>query len=218
MATKSKKDVTLYKSFSSQNIFIKVWKPQFFADGRKRISCIPFMRNLIEYTRGSRDADYSILTSLLHWKSDSSTITESKLDDIYKRLFPTITGNYSNPGALVIDLIMLEAGACVQAQAGANFENKIVLAIAIRLTAEQFMVKKIADAAFVGAIKRNQTTALLKKFKNDHSGEIDAIKILNGVVLMTPENIHLNAFMYEPILDMSDDHLRHLYTDVAALK
>ena len=28
---------------------------------------------------------------------------------------------------------------------------------------------------------------------------------------MTPENIHLNSFMYEPILDMSDQHLRDLY-------
>ena len=28
---------------------------------------------------------------------------------------------------------------------------------------------------------------------------------------MTPENIHLNSFMYEPILDLSDYHLRDLY-------
>jgi len=28
------------------------------------------------------------------------------------------------------------------------------------------------------------------------------------VVLMTPENIHLNSFMYEPIIDMSDEHLK----------
>ena len=34
---------------------------------------------------------------------------------------------------------------------------------------------------------------------------------------MTPENIHLNSFMYEPILDMSDSHLRALYKEVVAL-
>ena len=34
---------------------------------------------------------------------------------------------------------------------------------------------------------------------------------------MTPENIHLNSFMYEPILDMSDDHLRVLYEEVSSL-
>jgi hypothetical protein len=31
------------------------------------------------------------------------------------------------------------------------------------------------------------------------------------VILMTPENIHLNSFMFEPIIDMSDEHLRKLY-------
>jgi len=34
---------------------------------------------------------------------------------------------------------------------------------------------------------------------------------------MTPENIHLNSFMYEPILDMSNEHLKQLYRKVYAL-
>ena len=35
---------------------------------------------------------------------------------------------------------------------------------------------------------------------------------------MTPENIHLNSFMYEPILDMSDSHLRKLYSKLKELE
>ena len=34
---------------------------------------------------------------------------------------------------------------------------------------------------------------------------------------MTPENIHLNSFMYEPIVDMSNDHLKRLYERVVGL-
>lgn len=34
---------------------------------------------------------------------------------------------------------------------------------------------------------------------------------------MTPENIHLNSFMYEPILDMSKDHLEKLYKEITLL-
>ena len=37
-------------------------------------------------------------------------------------------------------------------------------------------------------------------------------------ILMTPENIHLNAFMYEPILDMSDEHLKKLYGEISGLR
>lgn len=31
---------------------------------------------------------------------------------------------------------------------------------------------------------------------------------------MTPENIHMNSFMYEPILDLSDIYLKKLYQKV----
>ena len=34
---------------------------------------------------------------------------------------------------------------------------------------------------------------------------------------MTPENIHVNSFMYEPIIDLSDAALRELFTRVKSL-
>jgi hypothetical protein len=70
----------------------------------------------------------------------------------------------------------------------------------------------------MAGITEKQTFKLLERFKADFSGEVESIKTLENVLLMTPENIHLNAFMYEPILDMSDEHLRKLYTTVAGLK
>lgn len=218
MATKSETEIKLLGAQGVKNIFVNDWKPKFFEDKRKRIASIPFMRNLVEYTLGPADDAFARLTSLLHWKSDSGAITNSDLDAIYNKLFNTAGSYDGDPSALVVDLIFAEAVACLSATAGLNFENKIVLAIAIRLAAERFMVEKIADPAFVAAIEENQTHALVKRFQNDFSGEAHAIRTLRNVELMTPENIHLNAFMYEPIMDMSDDHLRKLYEAVAALR
>ena len=116
----------------------------------------------------------------------------------------------------MIHRIQLLPGQTLKADEGINFENKIVLSIAVRLSAEQFMVTKIADAAFIAGIDANQTPRLLKKFKEKFPTS-PAIEIVQKVVLMTPENIHLNSFMYEPILDMSDEHLRKLYGDVLSL-
>ena len=76
------------------------------------------------------------------------------------------------------------------------------------------MISKIKDPAFVASIVSKQTPRLLERFTQKFSSEARAIEVLQRVVLMTPENIHVNAFMYEPILDMSDDHLRKLYEDV----
>lgn len=52
---------------------------------------------------------------------------------------------------------------------------------------------------------------MIKKYRELFPNETESIEILEQVNLMTPENIHLNSFMYEPILDMSDEYLKSLY-------
>ena len=42
--------------------------------------------------------------------------------------------------------------------------------------------------------------------------------ILEEVLIMTSENIHINSFMYEPIIDMSLEYLIKLYNKVCNLK
>lgn len=216
MVSKTTAGVTLEAAQGVRNIFIHAWKPEFFTDDRKKICCVPFMRNLIEYTKGDADPDYALLTSLLHWKVGTDQITVADLDGIYTRLFGT-PGQSGNAAVRVVDLLLAEVTACLQAPDGINFENKVVLAIATRLQAERFMAAKINDAAWLAGITANQTPALLKRYRDDFPAELANVGVIQRVLLMTPENIHLNSFMYEPILDMSDQHLRLLHAEVAAL-
>jgi ABC-type molybdenum transport system ATPase subunit/photorepair protein PhrA len=217
MISKSQAGILLEPAVGIRNIFINDWKPNFFRDPKKRIACIPFLRNLIEYTRGGSDAEFLELTSLLHWKANTLGVTHDRLDAIYNALFNK--AGTSNEGAKpVVDSVHEQAQACLTAAAGINFENKIVLSIAIRLAIEKFVVEKINDAAFMATITGNQTPALLKKFQEQFPREDTALQTIEQVILMTPENIHLNSFMYEPIMDMSDEHLRQLYSDVLNLK
>ncbi len=218
MAVRHSDRITLDPAEGIRNIFVKKWKRGFFTEPKMKIACIPFIRNIIEYTRGADDEDYGKLTSLLHWKNDSQAITVSDLDGIYNSTFPeegTSTGDGNMP---VMDLIHREAAACLDCAEGINFENKIVLSIAIRNRAEQYMCDRIDDPDFLATNTPNQTTRLLGKFKELFGVEVDNLKTIQRVLLMTPENIHLNSFMYEPIIDMSDQHLRNLYQDVLALK
>ena len=216
MVSKSADGVTLEAAQGIRNIFGKVWKPGFFTDDRKKICCIPFMRNLLEYTKGETDPAYLRLTSLLHWKADTAQLTVSELDGIYNSLFG-ITGHSANGATRVVDLLNTEAAACLQAADGINFENKVVLAIATRLQAEKFMAGKINNATWLAGITANQTPVLLKRYRTEFPADISNLGVIQRVLLMTPENIHLNSFMYEPILDMSDQHLRRLYLDVDAM-
>ncbi|MPN11673.1 hypothetical protein SDC9_158980 [bioreactor metagenome] len=95
-------------------------------------------------------------------------------------------------------------------------ENKIVLSIAIRLKAEEFMINKIPDYESI-VISSNQTLELLKHFKILNTDKT-TIKSLEKVNLMTPENIHINAFMYEPLIDISIFHLKDLYKEIKELE
>ena len=218
MASKSSSGLSIDKASGIKNPFVNEWKGHFFDDEKKRIASISFMRNLIEYTQGDDNQDYKTLTSLVHMKPDSTGVSQSDLDSIYKRLFSSNGHAYPSPTKSVIDSIHEEAKRCLAAAASANLEHKIVLSIAIRLAAEKFMIAKIGDNAFVKQINENQTQKLLDKYEEKFAGDTAIINVLQRVALMVPENIHLNAFMYEPIVDMSDEHLKKLYTDVLALK
>lgn len=219
MASRGLDGVTFRQASGVQNVFVNDWKKHFFTDAKKRIASIPFMRNLIEYTRGDTDKDYLSLTALLHWKAETATLSQQDLDAIYHRLFSgkKPAKKWAQPTELIVNSIGVEVLTCHAASDGSNFENKIVLSIAIRLAAETFMIERLNDPAFVQAIDANQTHALFDRFRSKRAGETAAIETLQRVIIMTPENLHLNSFMYEPILDMSDEHLRKLHTDIVAL-
>lgn len=216
MASKTDAGITLEPAVGIKDIFSNDWKKGFYTDPRKRISCIPFLRNLVELREGSADPDYLKLTSMLHWKPDSAALTNADLDAIYVKVCGSTGGPSVDPARTISDLIWATADS-LPPPGGLNLENKIVLAVAIRMRAEQFMVTKIADPAHWTGIGKHQAPKLIRKFKEMFPNESKSADILDKVALMTPENIHLNAFMYEPIIDMSEDHLRELYTEVKAL-
>lgn len=216
MAQKTEDGVSLVRAAGIKNPFIKDFKPSFFTDPGKRVAAIPFIRNLLEYTRGEDDPDYVKLTSLLHWKPDTATISQADLDQIFNALFAT-SKQWSSPADPVIDMISAQADASAGDGGSLNLSNKITLSIAIRIAAEKHMVERIDDAEFTRSVRANQTPQLLAKYKKVFPGDVEAIRTIDCVVLMTPEHIHVNSFMYEPILDMSDEHLSRLLADVKAL-
>ncbi|MGJ8664987.1 MAG: hypothetical protein ACSHW7_01350 [Patiriisocius sp.] len=181
------------------------------------IASIPFIRNLAEFT--GDEVNFLKLTSLLHIKSDTANIKISDLQIIFKEILKdkhTLT--LANPNKLVTDLIFETADTIsVGTDEIIELENKITLAIGIRLKAEIFMINKINDNAFVNSITKHQTSVLFAKYVELFPAELIIIDLLEQVNLMTPENIHLNSFMYEPILDMGNEHLKDLYIEISAL-
>jgi hypothetical protein len=197
-----------------QNDPFKYWKRNLHIKEEFVISAIPFVRNLAEYC--GHETEKLELTSLLHIKPDTKNITIEKLESIYKVILKDKHDlKLINGDKIVIDLLFeIAEKSLTESDEKAELESKIILSIAIRLLAEDFMIKKISNPSFVNKIKKNQTRELFERFKIEFYSENETIKILERVNLMTPENIHLNSFMFEPILDMSPEHLKNLYRDV----
>lgn len=217
MTERTSNGLTFVPAAGVKNVFVKDWKLHFFDDARKRVAAISFVRNIVEYTRGEADPSFKQLTKLLHWKDGSDEVTHGQLDAVYNQIFTDGGGAWEKPNESVLDTIRTEAQACLTAPESSNLENKIVLAIAIRLAAEEHMIAAISDDAFVQSIRSNQTAKLLTRYRQNPRADAESVRVLDEVALMTSENIHLNSFMYEPIVDMSDDHLRNLYKKVLSL-
>lgn len=215
VAEKTSEGITLREPEGINNPFVNIWKRDFFAEDLKKIASICFIRNLIEYTKGHTD-EFKTLTSLLHCKPDSRGITVAKLDAIFSEVCG-VQGSSSHPDRIVIDVILEMADKAVALPNQVGLEHKIVLSIASRLVAERYMISEINDASFTDNIKSYQTQVLLTKYRSLFPASA-ALRVLDRVALMTPENIHLNSFMFEPLIDMSDTHLRELYADVCKLK
>lgn len=194
------------------------------------VALIPAVRNLIEYTKGKDNEDYSELTKLLHSKRETSGITFQSLKDIYERNLGR--SDFIN---INIDTPIVEAiyeGAERITIRNSLLEYKIILAIAIRHKAEEYMKRKLEEYSgqiswgrrgsengssqeFLNQLEaqKNQTRSLSDAFKQT-ACDNDTVKVIDEVNIMTPENIHLNAFMYEPLVDMDINELINLYQRV----
>jgi len=213
IAVKNTSGVKLEQAEYLKNPFIRNWKNN-LTDNKKLVSSIPFVRNITEYTQGKDNDDYLLLTSVLHHKNNTEDLTIGDIKKIFESNIQNLNFPEDSLDKKIFDLVFETADECLTADEGINLENKIVLSIAIRLKSEQYMKSKITDEDFLNNIGANQTWKLLKKYEEEFNNEKENLEILKRVNLITPENIHINSFMYEPILDMGDGELRELYTIV----
>lgn len=191
-------------------------------DDKYMVATIPFVRNLIEYIEGEGHTDYLKLTYVLHYKPETTSVKLKEIVDIYNKHWcqdKNIACNSEKEDELFYEIILAEAEKIPDVEI-LEIENKLILSMAIRLKSEKYIIdalleksptgKQIVDKIYAGT---QQTGNLVQAYKK-HIAD-DKSKVLEQVAMMTPENIHLNSFMFEPILDMSLKHLHSLYKKIS---
>ena len=222
--SKSESELKLVHGQYFKNVF-DTWRENVYTNNAIFISSIAFIRNIVEYTSGKEDEDYINLTSLLHYKPNpkpniipTTQFYVHHLISIYhKHWGRDVTRFNQTSNALVYNIIVDTADGFTTSKPNEIFiQNKIVLSIAIRLLSEKYMMERINTPALTNVIEGNQTRELRNLIHFNLSDPIDKKRkeIIERVLIITSENIHINSFMYEPIVDLSLDELLKLYTDV----
>lgn len=176
------------------------------------ITLIPFVRNILEYIKNEKDKEYLLLTNCLHIKDDTKNIKVEQALNVLKNYIQEYQANINKDDNL-LDFIYSTCDEIVNTNNinPIELQNKIVLSIGIRLKAEEFMLSKVN---LQNEITRNQTRELYELTKTQNVINEKQDFIIRKVLAITSDNIHINSFMYEPILDTSIEHLIKLYHDI----
>ena len=191
-------------------------------DRRTFIGCIPFVRNIIEYIdeSGNKSDGYIKLTKCLHLKDDTSVLTFNDIIPIFQRTIKSSqTVAFTFGADNYLSALMEEAEAIMIDPNEVEIVNKLVLSMAIRIKAEEYMNGVLTEDQLREVNQgRNRTAELLNIMKKYHSTDMESQCLeMNKVLMLTSENIHFNNFMFEPLVDISILHLKQLYNEVKAL-
>lgn len=167
------------------------------------IFAIPYLREIKTMTKSNT----AILNDCLHYKKDTQFITIGKIKNEFIGI-DTVEYN-ENLNSNYLDVLYSLAD---NANVGNYYDivSKTILSMACRLKIEQ----KIIGNKFqlIENITENQLFNIKNMYEQDLTD--DVLKLIDRVQISTPEFIHCNAFMYEPLVDIKGDYLKEIYEDV----
>ncbi|MDD3041189.1 AAA family ATPase [Bacteroides sp.] len=186
---------------------------------RMLIASIPFYRNLAEYCGEDHgeNNDYLKLTCFLHYKTTPINTETATLSDLWSIIQPYVNGTAVSFGTeSYYDTVQSFATDSLITPDDISLENKLIISIAARLRAEKYLKQVIiANEGSCDDSGSNQMRDWYDKAK----GYLTAGErtVMDDINLITPETIHLNAFMYEPLIDVSIWALNDIYTRAVEL-
>lgn len=182
-----------------------------------RMAAIPMVRELAAI-QGASEKVIGSLSSVIHGRESAEKVRFCDLAKYFNDYWGS--GCLEGDERPVIQTI-LEACDSMEAAGGNGnrmaLPEKVVLSMGVRFLVERCISTELGQEQIeveegpLGALARELKQKLPDAYKG-HS------ELIQQAVLMTPENIHLNSFMYEPLIDMGIHRLFALYRECKAWK
>ena len=184
------------------------------SDINAMLTLIPLVRNIVEYRA---HADFDVLTSILHVKSSSASVTMTNVCDIIESNLSSLNLSPHKDSTSAQQKI-LDTAESIIGSTNDSMEHKVILSMATRIKAETYIKARfMADGKTLDE-DSSQTGRWTELFCVECPNEADTQKVLRSVSIVTPELLHVNAFMYEPIIDMSVMEIAETYSAVKSLQ
>lgn len=181
------------------------------------IFIIPFLRNIIQLEKNSKDPDYQELTKLLHYNSDLENKIFADFESITNKY--NIKANF-DLNQKYLSCIKIKAEEIINSAAinETNLQEKVVLGIFIRLFTDKYMWNKYVEKHGIDpevSDVKNQSRYLYNLISNN----IDENKksILLTAFTIAPSFVHINSFMFEPLIDVGTEKLIDISKKVLTL-
>lgn len=179
-----------------------------------KIASIALVRELIKI-KSDNDPDYDTLSKTLHGCIQDSELRFCDLHSIIKKHWTC--DSYASDTRSIRETIVQTCTAIAQGDGLMSVTEKVSISIGTRIATENYILRQYKEKELERP-QYNCIGKLIELFEKELRSIYDNCKeIMSQVKIMTPENIHINAFMYEPLVDIGSSRFRGLYKQAAAL-
>lgn len=203
----SQKDTNIIDPF-------KGWRIKLSNCGSKDVkyifASILMMRNLLHYS-GAERGRFTFLTDIIHGRGED--FEEYTMESIQESLkasgLPQASFEPEVQSKKYYELLR-ETVSQIVIQDSLSLEDKIVVSLYIRTATEIYLRKKLG-------LEKTSNTSPRELVQNAVTVIPDVVNDLQRVNLITPEQIHINSFMYEPLIDLDKNQIVDLYEKVKSI-
>ncbi len=191
--------------------FIKNWRSQ--KKIKSMIALLPFLRNVIEIKDGINDLDYIQLCHFLHFDNQTPNIYLNTLDSVFNNYNVEKANTYSN--RTYFETLCDEVSVIVNNPLDeSRLLEKIVLGIFIRVATDKLLVNRFCESigGTPNIIDKNWTIGLYRLVSAHMTN--DEFSLYNKAITIAPAFLHVNGFMYEPLIDVGFETITQVVTDL----
>lgn len=205
-------DVTLFDNKSKHFIGFG-----YFFDWKNRgtdiaiYSLIPFIRNMVHLELGSSSPEYLLITSFLHYNRNLEVSNIGLLDPLFTKYGIKLSPTYKSKVFLDM-LIEIAKPLLVKKKIDeTKLESKIILGYLIRILSDKFMIDKYFNIHKNDPVFSDDLGYSKKLFDEVKENFTDPEKtVILSSFTVAPSFIHVNSFMYEPLVDVGSDKMLEL--------